>query len=251
MTPAGAEAALWAAFVRNRNVDVETAGDGAVAVAGGYGLCLAGTDIDLALGAGTTRPLRGDDLAVLRAFYDARGLPLRVEIDDAVLARDRAVLSAAGLHEERDRRIVLERSLDALDADTHAITTTHDLAAWSALAASSIDGRSANPERELRTLRAAGAAAQRLVLAQVDGIPIGAGAVAVVGDVALLYGGHVLPAFRGRGLYRALVAVRFDFARGNGATRASLAVAPNSEAERAARALGFTTVAERVRLRAS
>ena len=58
MIPDRVAALLWAAFLRNRNVDAGTAGDGAIPVAGGYAIYVAGTHLDHALGAGTTRPLR-------------------------------------------------------------------------------------------------------------------------------------------------------------------------------------------------
>ena len=86
------EAAFWAAFLRNRNVDAATAGDGAVAVAGGYALCAAGTLVTYAVGAGAARPLRADDFEVVEGFYGARGLPARFELETATADAAEALL---------------------------------------------------------------------------------------------------------------------------------------------------------------
>lgn len=45
-------------------------------------------------------------------------------------------------------------------------------------------------------------------LARIDGVPVGAGLLRVFDDVGYLQGSSVLPAFRGRGIYRAFVAHR-------------------------------------------
>jgi GNAT superfamily N-acetyltransferase len=50
------------------------------------------------------------------------------------------------------------------------------------------------------------------VVAYVDGIPVGAGGISSRGPAAGLWGGAVLEAYRGRGIYRALLAARLDYA---------------------------------------
>jgi len=51
----------------------------------------------------------------------------------------------------------------------------------------------------------------------VDGEPAGASGMSVFPPAgAILQGGSVRPKFRGRGIYRALVAARLDIARGAG-----------------------------------
>ena len=103
-----AEAAFWAAFLRNRNVDAGTAGDGAVSVAGGYALCVVGTMLTHALGAGSTRPLRADDCEVVEGFYAARGLPAAFELDEAALVRDEALLRERGYADDPIDLVALE-----------------------------------------------------------------------------------------------------------------------------------------------
>jgi GNAT superfamily N-acetyltransferase len=57
---------------------------------------------------------------------------------------------------------------------------------------------------------------RRFLLALADGEPAGAGWATVFEEGVFLNGGAVAPAFRGRGVYRALVAARLDVARGAG-----------------------------------
>ncbi|HEY1551148.1 MAG TPA: GNAT family N-acetyltransferase [Kofleriaceae bacterium] len=61
---------------------------------------------------------------------------------------------------------------------------------------------------ELRALYRAAAAHQLMFLARVDGEPAGAAAMNTFARISYLRGGVVLPKFRGRGAYRALVAAR-------------------------------------------
>ena len=73
----------------------------------------------------------------------------------------------------------------------------------------------------------------------VDGRPVGFGrAVDMVGGVALL-GGVVLPAYRGRGVYRALVRARWDHAVSRGTPL--LVVQAGHMSEPVLRGLGFAT----------
>jgi len=58
------------------------------------------------------------------------------------------------------------------------------------------------------------------VVAYVDGRAVATGGVTVAGADARLWGGAVLPGARGRGLYRAVLAARLDYAHRSGATLA-------------------------------
>ena len=72
----------------------------------------------------------------------------------------------------------------------------------------------AKQERRRLNMRAAGRRFQ--LLATVDGEPAGTGGISVFADGAIINGGSVRPKFRGRGVYRALVAARLEIARGAG-----------------------------------
>ncbi len=69
-----------------------------------------------------------------------------------------------------------------------------------------------------------------LFVAYADGRPVGAARVEVPdgGAFAGLWGGGIVAAYRHRGIYRALVEVRLDFARSRGAEFATVDAAPTS-----------------------
>jgi GNAT superfamily N-acetyltransferase len=238
-----AAALLWAAFLRNRNVEAGTAADGAIPVAGGYAIYVAGTLLDFALGAGTTRPLRDDDLAVVEEFYAARSHPARFELDEAVFARDGELLRERGYAPEDLTLAILEGAVPAGGASAPtggiAVRTTTDRRAWSDLAARAFADAGPDPGVLRRTMQAQAAAAHVLVVASLDGTDAGVGALAVYGDLAILSGAAVLPAFRRRGVHAALLAGRLPIAHARGASRAALKTLPGSPVERSAAHLGI------------
>ncbi len=248
MNAARAEAAFWSAFLRNRNVDAGTAGDGALPVAGGFALCIAGTFYERGIGIGTTRPLRADDLVVLSEFYGRRGLPARLELDEAVLARDRGLLEAGGYAEE-GRANGMDGAQAVLESPTAGIgpvegigvRTVTDRRAWTELLVRAIADTVAEADRERlrRSVQVGALAAHGLFVASLDGADAGAGALGISGDVAYFFGAGVLPAFRRRGVHRALVAARTAFAHERGASQAAFKTSPGSFAERSALSLGF------------
>ena len=97
-------------------------------------------------------------------------------------------------------------------------TTDLDLAVWA------------------RALERPGAIA---LLARIDGVPASAGIVEVNAPYATLFGLSVLPAFRRRGIQRAMQLARLDHARRLGATFATITSDPNGPTERNARRVGF------------
>lgn len=70
---------------------------------------------------------------------------------------------------------------------------------------------------EFRTSRTSGNPTEFNFLARVDGEPAATGGVSLVGEGARLWGASVLPEFRGRGAYRALLAARLRHAAASGA----------------------------------
>jgi GNAT superfamily N-acetyltransferase len=250
MNPDRAAARLWAAFLRNRNVDAGTAGDGAIPVAGGYALYVTGTRFDFALGAGSTRALRDDDLAVVEEFYAARAHPARFELDEAVLARDGALLRERGYAQEDETLAVLEGSLSGPPPGGAVnVRTTTNRRAWADLAVRAFAEQSAADVAVMRrTLLTAAAAAQVLVIASVGGEDAGAGALGISGETALLWSGAVLPAFRRRGVHQALIAARLALARERGATTAAIKTVAGSPVERSAVKLGFARTGLRRRV---
>jgi len=74
-----------------------------------------------------------------------------------------------------------------------------------------------NAERDTATV-AAGEGG--MLVAYADGIPVGSGGVTIVDGVARLWGGSVMKAARGQGVYRAVLATRLAYGVAHGATMA-------------------------------
>jgi ribosomal protein S18 acetylase RimI-like enzyme len=250
MNPDRAAAQLWAAFLRNRNVDAGTAGDGAIPVAGGYAIYVTGTLFDFAMGAGSTRALRDDDLAAVEEFYAARAHPARLELDEAVLARDGALLRDRGYTEEDETLAMLEGPLGAAPQPSAvAVRTSTNRRTWTDLAMRAFDETPAPRDVLRRTLQTAAAAAQVLVVASLDGDDAGVGALGIAGETALMWSGAVLPAYRRRGVHQALLAARLAIAHERGATEAAIKTRAGSAVERSAVKLGLARTGLRRRVR--
>lgn len=240
-----AEAAFWSTWIRNRNVDAGSADDGAVPVAGGFALCLTGTEIAYALGVGTTRPLRPDDCAVIREFYTHRGLTPSLALHETVLDRDGAIVREAGYVESEPPLAVLEAPAASTravpDGQPVAVRLTTDRRAWTELVVRALGDTSppADPGRLRRTLHATAAASSGLFIASIGGVDAGAAAATLAREYVLLTAGAVLAAQRRRGVHRALLAARLAFGRERGAVTGALTVVPESGAERSAAAAGF------------
>jgi len=238
--PDRADAAFWATYLRNRNVDVATANDGAVAVAGGFAIYAAGSAMQLAFAAGSSRPLLDDDVTAIEAFYRARGAPVRLEAREDVLERDRAVLERHGFTPYDAAYAFYETHAPPGDAGGGAtVRAASDRAAWARLVASAFADGGAPDATLLRTVEHCAAAAAGLFVAEIDGAEAGAAALGISGEYALLYCGAVLPAFRRRGVHRALLYARIANARARGFARATIRVRVDSAAEASARAAGF------------
>ncbi|MEA2689081.1 MAG: hypothetical protein QOD51_1688, partial [Candidatus Eremiobacteraeota bacterium] len=130
-----------------------------------------------------------------------------------------------------------------------AVRTTSDRRAWSALATRAFADTVDDVELLRRTLVTEAAAAHVLTIASLDGTDAGASAMSTDGDLAVLFGAAVLPAFRGKGVHAAMVAGRLAVAHARGATRAAVKTRPDSPVERTAAHFGFERTGLRRRVR--
>lgn len=97
---------------------------------------------------------------------------------------------------------------------------------------------------QLRAVTAPGAEQLvRCYVAHVDGVPVGSAGGTVDGDALRFWEGSVLPAYRGRGVYRALVARRLEDARSTTADFALVKAVDDTSAPILSR-LGFTPYGE-------
>ena len=93
---------------------------------------------------------------------------------------------------------------------------------------------------ERRRLNWLAAGNRHILLATVDGEPAGTAGLTVFAQGAIINGGSVRPKFRGRGVYRALVAARLEIARSAGVS--GLAVWGGAMSAPILERLGFQTV---------
>lgn len=84
-------------------------------------------------------------------------------------------------------------------------------------------------------------------LAELDGRPIAAGALAIHGGVALLAGASTIPEWRYRGAQRALLECRLEYARDAGCDLAMMCAEPGSASQRNAERQGFRIAYTRIK----
>ncbi|MBL8759859.1 MAG: GNAT family N-acetyltransferase [Phycisphaerae bacterium] len=77
------------------------------------------------------------------------------------------------------------------------------------------------------------------LVARLGGVAVGAGSMAVRGDMAALFGLSVLEAYRRRGVQQALLAARLNIAVARGAALATIGSKPGVATERNVRRMGF------------
>lgn len=242
------EGGLWATYARNIATSADTKDTGAIAVAGGFAICLQGTFLEYAIGIGARGPLDETDFSAVEAFYERRGLPARMELHEEVAARDAALLQSHGYRHELTLD-VLEAEIGPVDVTPPpgiTVEKTDDRHDWAEVVGKASD----DPDRE-RVARSMQVNAHAAVLfsASADGQLIGGGAVSTFEDGAILFAGGVLPAFRARGVHGALIRSRLAYARSRGSSFAVMKTTPDSTASHNALECGFTRTHARLRFR--
>jgi hypothetical protein len=229
MRPDRIEAAFWAGIARNVATTAETKDTGAVPVAGGYAVAVQGSGLAVALGIGTRRALRPDDLQTIAAFFEQRGLAARIEVAVDVYERDRELVTAAGYRLEQRLTVYACEALGSLPAPALPPVAGLKRAVWIGAFGASLEAHAA--------------AALTAIRGENGELAAGA-AIAVSGDVALVLfwcgppGGAAAAA-----LVTGLVA-----AQSRGAVRAFLKVTDEDPLIETARTMGFTPVERRLRL---
>lgn len=120
------------------------------------------------------------------------------------------------------------------------VTTSSDLDAFTAVMAAGWNTPAA-PLGAYNRLLLEAPTRQRLFLARVDGVPAGSAGLAIVERSVYLIGAVVLPAFRGRGVYRALLDARCALARELGKALVTCQAKPETSAP-ILESLGFQSI---------
>jgi GNAT superfamily N-acetyltransferase len=202
-----------------------------------------------------------DVISEARATFTARNLPLMWVLDPDTQPSDFATrLAAHGFHPDPRGEEVSVMVLPAgatLEApvvpglelhdglaDLAAFRAADAVAAEAFMSAQMGDDPDLVATQERRRVNGVASGNLRLLLATVHGEPAGAGSVSLFPPRgATINGGSVRPAFRGQGVYRALVAARLEVARREGA--AGLVVWAGSMSKPILSRLGFQSVSWR------
>lgn len=181
----------------------------------------------------------------LAPYLDA-GLLFRWEVPPGTIPADLGErLVRAGLHRSSARAMARETvegaprrlagvAVERVSDDNLAVFTACMAAGWGMDAAALAPLHAA--------LLAAPGGRQRLFLARCDGAPAAVAAYVALPRSAYLMGGVVLPAFRGRGLYRALVEARLVDAAARG-LRVATTLAREHTSAPLLEHMGFTSLA--------
>jgi GNAT superfamily N-acetyltransferase len=215
-----------------------------------------------AIALGLHGPVCDDEIESVESFYTARGVPSEIEIASMVdwsllrilsqrlyqLVRFRNIYAQALPPRETtgDTLAVSPRAAEIYEVDTSTA------AAWSTTL---LDGfgythdadrdRVETWNRMVRSLPGVTA-----LIAVIDGCPVGAASVMVLGSTAMLGGAATLPAFRRRGVQRALIEARLAVAARAGCELAIITADPGSSSGRNIERTGFQLICNHVDMRA-
>jgi MOSC domain-containing protein YiiM/ribosomal protein S18 acetylase RimI-like enzyme len=234
---AGSDVARWQA-AREAGFDVEYIVDDELAIATSHDL--PGPAFNRADGLGGLPHLAG---RAIERFRRA-GTPGWLPMDEPPWPGARAGISIE-THVASPDTILARAGGDAGVAGLAVRTIgPDDLEAWISLMVTQSDLGGASADAWRRILpHLARAAGHRLVLATIDGRPIGVGLVAMRRNVGFLRSASVSPEARGQGVQRALVAERARLAAEAGADLLAAGTAPeNAASVRNLRRLGFETI---------
>ena len=249
------EARTNAAFVRARAAQSPASGAEWRDVHGTYAMFDGvASPLTQTFGLALFAPASADDLATLEAFFVERGAPVFHEVsplaDPAVLP----LLHARG-YAPVELTSVLYRGIDEADGREEAAgpvrarrVSAGEEARW---ADTSARGWGETPElaafmRDFG-LVSAHAEGTRCFLAEQDGEPVAAAALAVHDGVALLAGASTRPEHRGRGAQAALLRARLRAAAEAGCTLAMMGAQPGSASQRNAERQGFRIAYTRIK----
>jgi GNAT superfamily N-acetyltransferase len=214
-----------------------------------------------ALAMGLRGPVSRDDLECVETFYAECGVPCEIEIASMADLSLLRLLNQHGYRLIRFRNIYAQ-VLHPLDAASTApaarsravdIQTVDDSTAmaWSTTLLNGF-GYTRDVDRDrvetwnqmVRSLPGVTA-----LVAMLEGKPVGAASVMVLGSTAMLGGAATLPAFRRQGVQRALIETRLAVATHAGCTLAIVTADPGSSSGRNAERTGFQLICNHVSMR--
>ena len=250
-----AEGATNAAFVDARVALDPESGASWISVAGVYAM-YDGPDSPMTqtFGLGIFEPVGAAELDALESFFRDRGAATMHETSPFVAPETLALLGERG-YRPMELSTVLARPLAVDDAADGPVTARRigagEEATWGRV---SVEGWSSEapelgPFFETFGRLITRARGVHCFVAELDGRPVGAAALSIHDDIALLAGASTIPAARRRGAQRALFGTRLRFAASLGARLAMVVTQPGSASQRNAERQGFRVCYTRTKWR--
>ena len=220
----------------------------------------AGSPLTQTFGLGLFEPVGDHELSLLEAFFHSRGADVFHEVSPMADPGLLALLTARG-YVPLEFSSVLTRATEAPIDDAprdlaSGVVTVRAIDARDAMVwcETSVNGWRSEGEELAEFVRQFGALSSQAAgttcfLAEQQGVPIGAAAMSIFGDVALLAGASTVPAGRRQGAQRALLAARLRHAAAAGVPLAMMAAAPGSASQRNAERQGFRMAYTRLKWR--
>jgi GNAT superfamily N-acetyltransferase len=192
-----------------------------------------------------------DDLAKLDEFFTSRGATPFHEVSAMVPFETLEVLGRRGYRPVELTSMLFQPIVPRAQSDSRVTTRIIDPGEeelWSATAA---EGWSETPGlaeflQDLGRITA-NAHGTHAFLAELDGRPMGTGALAMHDGVALLAGASTIPTARKQGAQKALLEARLRYAADHGCDLAMMGAAPGSASQRNAERQGFRIAYTRIK----
>lgn len=219
--------------------DVQPISDGTM-VYGGDGM-----PINRAIGLGTDTPVTDDNFEQIEQFF--ANYDTASQIDLCPLA-DYSLLNLLAQHQYKPLKIysVLVRTLPLDDYDTPEseahVAPADDAQMWIQTVSQGFLGKDEIPEGDLSTMFARIAFRRPDTychIARMNGVPVGGGAVAIIGKIAVFFSTSTRREYRRKGVQAALMKTRFDLAEEMGCELAMGLAVPGSTSERNLQRGGF------------
>jgi GNAT superfamily N-acetyltransferase len=213
-----------------------------------------GSPITQTFALGLFSPVTANDLETLEHFFASRGAETHHEVSPLAGFALFAMLADRGYRPIELTSVLFRPLADvALDAPLNPRIRVRTVAADEANLFATIAARgwSELPEVVPFLLDLSQVIAQRSggvsFVAEIDGMPIAAGALGIANGVALLAGASTVPEGRRQGAQLALLETRLRYAREAGCALAMMGAAPGSGSQRNAERHGFRVAYTRVK----
>jgi GNAT superfamily N-acetyltransferase len=193
------------------------------------------------------------DLETLEHFFDERGAATVHEVSPMASPETLELLAARG-YRPVELTSVMFRPISAAALNEHdgrvcaRIASADEVDLWSNTAAQGWKefGELSSFMRDIGRVSAT-SEGMTPFLAELDGRPVGTGAVAIHDGVAILAGASTIPEARKQGAQRALLEARLRHAAEHGCDLATMGAAPGSASQRNAEPQGFRIAYTRIK----